>query len=106
MKKQTCFRLCRMLLALTLAVCMLTANAGPVLAVTQAEINELKEDASDLKGKRKELEAKLDELADDKAEAIRRKGLLDEQVANTSAQIQNVEAQIAKYAELISQTEA
>ena len=106
MKKQTCFRLCRMLLALTLAVCMLTANAGPVLAVTEAEINELKEDASDLKGKRKELEAKLDELADDKAEAIRRKGLLDEQVANTSAQIQNVEAQIAKYAELISQTEA
>lgn len=35
-----------------------------------------------------------------------RKQLLDQQIANTAAQIQNTEAQIAEYAALITQTEA
>ena len=35
-----------------------------------------------------------------------RKQLLDQQIANTAAQIQNTEAQIAEYASLITQTEA
>ncbi len=36
---------------------------------------------------------------------MERKNLLDQQIANTSAQISNVEAQIFKYASLISEKE-
>jgi len=106
MKKTNWKRLCRTLVCLTMVFCVLAADLAPALAVTQQEINELKDDANDLKSKRKELEAKLNALSDDKAEALNRKKLLDQQVSNTSAQIQNVEAQIANYTELITQTEA
>ena len=106
MKKMNWKRLCRTLVCLTMVFCVLAADLAPALAVTQQEINELKDDANDLKSKRKELEAKLNALSDDKAEALNRKKLLDQQVSNTSAQIQNVEAQIANYTELITQTEA
>ena len=104
--KKTLKRLCRVALCLLLVLCMFSADLAPVLAVTQAEINELKDDANDLKAKRRELEAKLNALADDKAEALNRKKLLDQQIDNTSAQIRNVETQIANYADLITQTEA
>ncbi len=96
----------RMLAALLLAVVLLGAELTPVMAVTQADIDALKTDASDLNSKKKELEAKLDALADDKTQALAKKKLLDDQVANTSAQIRNVEAQIANYDALITQTEA
>ena len=95
-----------MLAALLLAVVLLGAELTPVMAVTQADIDALKTDASDLNSKKKELEAKLDALADDKTQALAKKKLLDDQVANTSAQIRNVEAQIANYDALITQTEA
>ena len=100
------FRIGRTLVMLVLAVCMLSADLAPVLAVTQADIDALKEDAAELNTRKKELEQQLDALADDKAEVLARRKLLDQQVANTSAQIQNVEAQIAEYAALITQTEA
>ena len=106
MKKMNWKRLCRTLVCLIMAFCVLAADLAPALAVTQEEINELKDDANDLKSKRKELEAKLNALSDDKAEALNRKKLLDQQISNTSAQIQNVEAQIANYTDLITQTEA
>ena len=106
MKKRYLIRLCRTLMCLAMVFCVLAVDLAPALAVTQAEIDELKDDASDLKSKRKELEAKLSALSDDKAEAMNRKKLLDQQISNTSAQIQNVEAQIANYAELIDQTQA
>ena len=95
----------RVLVALLLAVCSLSVNLSPVLAVTQADIDALKDDAGDLSAQRKELEKKLDALADDKSSAMERKNLLDQQIANTSAQISNVEAQISKYASLISEKE-
>lgn len=96
----------RVLVALLLAVCSLSVNLSPVLAVTQADIDALKDDAGDLSAQRKELEKKLDALADDKSSAMERKNLLDQQIANTSAQISNVEAQISKYASLISRKRA
>ncbi len=99
-------RMCRVLAALLLAVCLVGAEVSPVLAVTQAEIDQLKSEAKELGSQKKELEAKLKELADDKSKALEKKRLLDQQIDNTSAQIKNVEAQIADYAELITQTEA
>lgn len=95
-----------LLLALVLALTLTTAEMAPALAVTQADIDALKGDASDLTSQKKALKKKLDELADDKSQAMARKQLLDQQISNTSAQIQNVEAQIASYADLIAQTEA
>lgn len=99
------FRLGRMLVTLVMALCLVGADVAPVLAVTQADINALKNDAADLNTKRKELEQQLAALSGDKAEVLTRRKLLDQQVANTSAQIQNVESQIAEYAALITQTE-
>ena len=74
--------------------------------MTQADIDALKNDAADLTSQRKELESKLDALKDDKSQALAKKQLLDQKVTNTAAQIKNVEAQIADYAALITQTEA
>ena len=98
-------RMCRIVAALLLAVCLVGAEMAPVLAVTQAEIDKLKNEAKDLGNQKKELEAKLKELAGDKAKVLEQKKVLDQQIANTSAQIGNVEAQIADYASLITQTE-
>lgn len=106
MKKTIWIRICRVLVCLTMMFGVLAADLSPAFAVTQAEIDALKDDAGDLKTKRKELEAKLAALSDDKAEVMKRKKLLDQQISNTSAQIQNVETQIANYAALITQTEA
>ena len=103
---KTMKRMCRMLAVLALAVCLVGAEMSPALAVTQAEIDSLKNEAKELGSQKKELEAKLKELANDKSKALERKKLLDQQIDNTSAQIKNVETQIADYADLITQTEA
>ena len=96
----------RCAVALALAVVFAVSSADPGMAVTWADVNDLKSEASSLDAEKKELQEKLDALADDKSEAINRKILLDQQIANTSAQIQNVEAQISQYAALITQTQA
>ena len=95
----------RTAVTLLFAICLLAADLTPALAVTQADIDALKKDAASLDSKKKELESQLDALADDKAEVLQRRKLLDQQVANTSAQIQNLESQISEYAALITQTE-
>ncbi len=96
----------RALAALLCVVMLLTVNAAPAAAkVSQADIDALKTDAGDLSKKKKELEAKLSDLKDDKAQALERKSLLDQQVENTAASIRNVEAQISDYDQLISQKE-
>lgn len=105
-KKNPWRRLGRSLLTLTLALCLVTAELAPALAVTQADIDKLKNEAADLKTQKKDLQKQLDGLADDKAAVLSRRKKLDDQINNTSAQIQNVEAQISAYAALITQTEA
>lgn len=105
-KKHPWRRLGRSLLTLALALCLMTVELAPALAVTQAEIDGLKEEAAGLKTQKQELEKQLDALADDKAAVLSRQKKLDEQISNTSAQIQNVEAQITAYEGLITQTEA
>ena len=67
----------RILAALLLALMLLGGELTPALAVTQSDINALKDDASDLNSQKKELQAKLDQLADDKSAAMeRRSGVL------------------------------
>ena len=99
-------RVRRMAVAFLLALLVTAADISPALAVTQADIDALKKDVSSLTAQRKELEKKLDDLADDKTQVLQRRKLLDQQISNTSAQIKNVETQIADYAQMISQSEA
>ena len=98
-------RLCRAAFAGVLVLVLTGANLVPAAAVTWADVNELKEEASSLDAEKEELQAKLDALEDDKSQAVARKELLDQQIANTEAQISNVQAQIDEYTALIAQTE-
>ena len=106
MKKRHIRRACRSLAALLLAVCLLTVELAPALAVTQADIDALKSDASGLSQQKKELNAKISALSDDISNNVEKKNLLDQQIGVLSSEITNVEAQISAYAALITQTEA
>lgn len=106
MRKDRAKRLWRSAAALLLTLCVLTADFSPALAVTQADIDALKSDASDLNAQKKELKAKLSELSDDISSNLEKKNLLDRQISVLSSEIANVEAQISAYAALITQTEA
>lgn len=101
-------RFLRACAALFCAVALLTGNTAPAMAaqVTQADIDALKGDASALDKKQKEIQSKLSGLKDDKAAAVQKKSLLDDQIANTSAKISNTESQISDYNTLIAQAEA
>ncbi len=99
-------RLCRAVFAAALVLAMTGASLAPAAAVTWADVNELKDEANSLDAEKEELQAKLDDLADDKSQAVARKQLLDQQIANTEAQIANTQAQIDQYTALITQTEA
>ena len=93
--------------ALLCAVLLLTGNTAPAMAakVTQADIDALKGNAASLDKKQKEIQSKLNSLKNDKAAAVQKKTLLDDQIANTNAKIRNTEAQISDYNALISQAE-
>ena len=104
-KKGRFRRMGRILLAVAMALLLSGAELTPVLAVTQADIDALKNESSDLSAEKKELQAKLESLAEDKSTVMERKTLLDQQIATTTAQIENVEEQIQQYAALISQKE-
>ena len=100
-------RYVRICAALLCAVLCLTVNMAPAMAakVTQADIDALKGNAASLDKKQKEIQSKLNSLKNDKAAAVQKKTLLDDQIANTNAKISNTEAQISDYNALISQAE-
>jgi len=100
-------RYVRICAALLCAVLCLSVNVAPAMAakVTQADIDALKGNAASLDKKQKEIQSKLNGLKDDKAAAVQKKTLLDDQIANTNAKISNTEAQISDYNALISQAE-
>lgn len=98
-------RLFCLLLTVLMAVTSLTL-AQPVQAVTQKDIDKLKNNATDLAAQKKELQTKISDLSDDISNTMKKKTLLDQQVAILSDQIGNVEDQINTYAALITQTEA
>ena len=101
-------RYVRICAALLCAVLCLSVNVAPAMAakVTQADIDALKGNAASLDKKQKEIQSKLNSLKNDKAAAVQKKTLLDDQIANTNAKISNTEAQISDYNTLIAQAEA
>ena len=81
--------------ALALALVLLTGQVLPVLAVTWADVNDLKDDASALNSQKAHLESKLEELADDKSKALERRELLDQKIGVLVTQINNAQQQIS-----------
>lgn len=98
-----------LLLAVALSAGFLWALPGavstPASAVTQQEIDSLKQNASGLAQEKKDLKAQLAAIAADKSKAMERKALLEKQINVIQAEIDNIAQQIAKYDELISQKE-
>lgn len=105
MRKYRVRKLCRSLAALLLTVCVLGVDLSPAMAVTQADIDALKNDASGLSQQKKDLNAKISELSDDINNNLKKKNLLDQEISILSSEITNVEEQISAYAALIAQTE-
>lgn len=107
MKGRTRRRL-KSLLAVVLMVAALQTQlvAPPVKAVTQAEIDALKNNASGLKDEKNQLQSQISALRNDKNDALAKKGLLDQQSDVIRQQISNTEKLIAGYETLIAQTQA
>jgi len=106
MRKQK--RLFKSILSFALALALLIPLAGPAAvlpssAVTQAEIDALKSDASKLAGQKKDIQSQLKAVRADKSKAMDQKKLLEQQIGIIQSEIDNINAQIAKYEELIAQ---
>ena len=102
--KKWAFRLCGLALTAAVAVSLLPeAVVVPASAVTQAEIDAMKEEANSLKQQQEEIQDQLDSLAADRENAMARKTLLEQQINATRAEINTIAAQISKYDELIAQ---
>ena len=82
------------LLAALLAVCLTAALpvylAPPASAVTQEEIDALKNSAKDLDSQKKDLQQQLAAVAADKNKALEQKALLEQQIAVLNTQIVNI----------------
>ncbi len=99
-------RLCSAaLVALMVLPVLPDAVVLPASAVTQAEINQMKEDAAALKKQRAELQKQLKAIQADKSKALDQKALLEQQTNATQAEINNIAAQITQYDQLIAQKE-
>ena len=103
----------RRILPLVLAALMLAAvlpvkEEGGVLpvaqAVSQKDIDKLKDDKKGLTSEKKDIQDQLSQLKNDKNNAIQRRTLLDQQISVTEREIKNTEDQISGYEALLSQT--
>ena len=74
-------RLLVVALVLSLAIPLVPQTmVVPASAVTQAEIDELKDNASDLRDQQKELQNQLAAIKEDKNKALEQKTLLEQQI--------------------------
>ena len=97
--------LCAVLMLVSLTLPEYTPVVSTAQAVTQQEIDKLKEEAKELAKQQQETKSKLSELKNDRSKAIERLNLLDQQIAGTERAIANTEKQIAGYEAMLSQSE-
>jgi len=71
-------------------------------AVTQADIDAMKDEISGISGKIKDLEKQLAAIANDKAQALEQVRILDEQIALMNSQIASTAAVIQEYDALVT----
>ncbi len=107
--KKKLSRALRLLCAVLMLISITVPEYAPVVstaqAVTQKEIDKLKEEAKELAKQQQETKSKLSELKNDRSRAIERLNLLDQQIAGTERAIANTEKQIAGYEAMLAQSE-
>lgn len=107
-KKSLCRRAGRLILVLAVLFAMVGTDTVPLTetaeAVTQSDIDNLKDNADDLADQKSEIKSQLASLKDEKANVLERRVLLDQQIAVTEQEISNTEEQIAGYEALLAQT--
>ena len=95
--------------ALVLAAGLVFGPTGwwePAQAVTQADIDAMKDDLANIADQIDQLEDQLAQVQTDKAKALEQKRLLDEQIALITRQIADTDAVLAEYDGLIAAKEA
>lgn len=99
-------RLAALLLILGMAAALPGAMTTPVsAAVTQEQINALKQDANKLNAQKSELKQQLNAVAADKSKALEKKSLLEQQINVIQSEINNITSQITQYDQLIAAKE-
>lgn len=94
------------LLTLTMVVGLPPMMAVPAsAAVTQAQIDALKKDASKLNAEKNELKKQLNAVAADKSKALQKKNILEQQINVIQNEINNIDSQISQYDQLITTKE-
>ena len=104
-------KLLRRVLGLVLAAVMVLPLTGPGMlidasAVTQEEIDALKNNASNLASQKKDIQAQLKAVKADKSAAMQKKQLLEDQIDVIRQEIANINEQIAMYDQLIAEKTA
>lgn len=104
-------KLARRLVGLALILAMLLPLTGPGMvldasAVTQAEINALRNNASQLASQKKEIQNQLKAVQADKSAALTKKQLLEEQIDIIRQEIDSTNDLIAMYDQLIGEKTA
>ncbi len=89
-----------------LAMPLILLMTTPADAVTQAEIDALKNNADDLESQKDDLASQMKAIAADRSQALEQKSLLEQQINVIQEQINNITEQIEKYDGLIAQKEA
>ena len=93
-------------MALLLLLPMISMIAGGVGAVTQSEIDALKEEQRESQVKQQELKNQLADVKEDQAAAQQRRQLLQQQLEAINAELDSINAQISYYDQEIAQKEA
>ena len=103
--KKTSSRPIRVLLAATLALALFLPGPGPgsAGAVTQSDIDEMKDNIDEITSQINDLEDKLAGIQDDKSQALQQKENLDQQIALLNQQIAQTEAVLSEYDTLIAE---
>lgn len=95
-----------LLMAVLMLLPMLAMLVGGAGAVTQAEIDALKNEQSGYQSKMSELKDKLNDLKDDQAQAEEKRRVLEAQLNAINGEIENIDRQIALYDSQIAQYNA
>ena len=104
-------KIARILLVLAVVASLTLAELTPLSlvqdasAVTQADIDKLKDELSGMNSEKSQLEKELKSIQNDKSAALAQKENIDKQINLLQSEIKGVESLISEYETLITQTE-
>ncbi|SHH63937.1 Murein DD-endopeptidase MepM and murein hydrolase activator NlpD, contain LysM domain [Sporobacter termitidis DSM 10068] len=105
MTRKWVIRIVAILMALIMAMSVLYVVVGSLTAaaVTQSQIDALKQQQKEYEKKKNEIQSEINSLQYQQKSALEQKGVLDNQIQLTQDEIDNINDQIAQYDQLISQ---